>query len=91
MPAPKADALVKSVKTLLAEREAVTAKERELVKTLNGVLNQMGYQVVPLSAQAASARGRRRRRKAGRRAGRKPRRPRKAGARRRGRPAKARS
>jgi len=32
MPAPKADALVKSVKTLLAEREALTAKERELVK-----------------------------------------------------------
>lgn len=87
MPQRKADALVKSVQALLAEREAVTAKERELVKTLNTVLNKMGYQVVPLSGSAAPARGRRR--QAVRRAGRRPGRPAKARARRRGRrPAK---
>lgn len=91
MPARKADALVKSVKALLAEREALTAKERELVKTVNTVLNKMGYQVVPLGGSAAPARGRRRRRRAVRRAGRKPGRPAKARARRRGRPAKAQS
>lgn len=87
MPAPKADTLVKSVKALLAEREALTAKERELVKTVNTVLGKMGYQVVPLSGSAAPARGRRRRR-AGRRPGRKPGRPARARARRRGRPPK---
>lgn len=71
MPAPKADALVKSVKALLAEREALTAKERELVRTVNSVLNKMGYRVVPLSGSTAPARGRRGRR-AGRRPGRTP-------------------
>jgi len=83
MPQRKADALVKSVQALLAEREAVTAKERELVKTLNTVPNKMGCQIVPLSGSAAPARGRRRRR-AVRRAGRGPGRPAKARARRRG-------
>lgn len=32
---PNADTLVKSVKRLLAERVALTAKERELVRSLN--------------------------------------------------------
>lgn len=84
MPDHKADALVKSVKALLAEREAVTAKERELVKTLNAVLNRMGYEVVPVSGQAVGPRGRRRRR-VGRRPGRKPGRLAKARGPRRGR------
>lgn len=81
---PKPDALVKSVKALLAEREATTAKERELVRSLNGVLNKIGYQVVPLGRSATPG-GRRRRRRTVPRADGKPGRPTRARARRRGR------
>ena len=37
MPQRRADAVVQLVKVLLAEREAVTAKERELVRSLKPV------------------------------------------------------
>jgi hypothetical protein len=46
---PKTDALVKSVEHLLAEREAVATKEKELIDGLNAVLAKMGYQVVATS------------------------------------------
>jgi hypothetical protein len=46
----KTDALVKSVETLVAEKLAVTAKEKELVDGLNAVLSKMGYQVVETTA-----------------------------------------
>ena len=46
----KTDALVKSVETLVAEKMAVTAKEKELVDGLNAVLSKMGYRVVTTAA-----------------------------------------
>jgi hypothetical protein len=61
---PKTDALVKSVEHLLAEREAVATKEKELIDGLNAVLAKMGYQVV-----ATNAVPQRQRRPAGRRRG----------------------
>jgi hypothetical protein len=47
---PKTDALVKSLETLVAEKIAVTAKEKELVDGLNAVLSKMGYRVVAATA-----------------------------------------
>ena len=53
----KADALVKSVKVVLAERAVVTAKERELVRSVKAVLNKIGYQVLPLGGLPRSPAG----------------------------------
>jgi hypothetical protein len=47
---PKTDARVKSVGHLLAEREAVATKEKELIDGLNAILAKMGYQVVATNA-----------------------------------------
>jgi len=58
------DALVRSVEALLAEKRAVSAKERELIGTLNRLLAPMGYAVVARGAAAPAAAGRRRRRAA---------------------------
>jgi hypothetical protein len=41
----KTDALVKSPESLLAEKQAVTSKEKEFVDGLNAVLSKMGYRV----------------------------------------------
>lgn len=68
MPDPRANALMKAVEALLAEKRAVAEKEREFVDGLNRVLTEMGYQVAQRSAGGASGRPRRRRR--GRRPGR---------------------
>jgi colicin import membrane protein len=54
----KTDALVKSVETLVAEKLAVTAKEKGLIDALNAVLAKMGYRVVAATA-VAKRRGRR--------------------------------
>jgi hypothetical protein len=43
----KIDARVKSVETLVAEKLAVTAKEKGLIDALNAVLSKMGYRVTP--------------------------------------------
>ena len=56
---PKADALVKSVESLVAEKEAVAAKEKELIDSLNAALGKMGYKVVSSDAGPVR-RGRRR-------------------------------
>ncbi|MGH7255974.1 MAG: hypothetical protein ACREI3_09370 [Nitrospirales bacterium] len=53
----KTDALVKSVETLVAEKLAVTAREKELIDGLNAVLSKMGYRVVA-SAAVPKRRGR---------------------------------
>jgi hypothetical protein len=42
----KTDALIKSLESLVAEKQAVTSKEKELVDGLNAVLSKMGYRVV---------------------------------------------
>lgn len=54
----KADALVKLVEGLVAEKDALAAKERELVEALNAALAKMGYHVVPTAGGTA---GRKRR------------------------------
>lgn len=88
----RGNALAQSVRSLLAEKRELQAKERGLMKLLNGALTKIGYKVVPASAAASD--GRRRRKGRRRRPGRPPGRPRKAPAlagrtRKRGRPAKS--
>ena len=46
----KTDALVKSLELLVAEKQAVTAKEKELIDGLNAVLSKMGYRVIAATA-----------------------------------------
>ena len=53
VPDMKPETLVKSVDDLLAERQAVVEKERELVQSLNGALRKMGYEVVPVDGGVA--------------------------------------
>jgi hypothetical protein len=43
---PKEDDLLKSVESLLAEKQAVAAREKKLIEDLNAVLGKMGYRVV---------------------------------------------
>ncbi len=50
MAEPKTAALVKSLEGLVAEKQAVTSKEKELVDGLNAVLSKMGYRVVAATA-----------------------------------------
>ena len=50
MAEPKTAALVKSLEGLVAEKQAVTSKEKELVDGLNAVLSKMGYRVVATAA-----------------------------------------
>ena len=84
----KLDTLVKAVENLLTEKQAIAAKEQELITTLNGVLKKMGYQVVALEVPRRGRRGRPPGEADGRRRRRGPGRPPKAGAKRRGRPPK---
>jgi hypothetical protein len=53
----KTDALVKSVESFVAERQAIAAREKELIDGLNAVLAKMGYRVVA-EAGAPKRRGR---------------------------------
>jgi hypothetical protein len=46
----KTDALVKALEGLVAEKQAVTSKEKELIDGLNAVLSKMGYRVVAATA-----------------------------------------
>jgi hypothetical protein len=48
---------VKSLESLVAEKQAVTSKEKELIDGLNAVLGKMGYRVVA-SATVPKRRGR---------------------------------
>ena len=84
----KTDALVKSVESLVAEKVAVTAKEKELIDGLNAVLSKMGYRVV-----ASTAMPKRRGRPPGSATGKRRGRPPGSGMKRRGpgRPAKGKS
>jgi hypothetical protein len=54
------ETLVKTMESILEEREASQAKEKEAVESINAVLQRMGYQIVPLHQEA------RRRQKRGR-------------------------
>src|SRR5258708_7091353 len=42
------ETLVKTMESILEERIASQAKEKEAVESLNAVLQRMGYQIVPL-------------------------------------------
>lgn len=98
----RTDSFLASVEALLSEKEALAATERRLIGTLNSVLNKIGYQVLPVGAEAPGATIRRARgRPRVRRVGGKPVGPQKSsdrpcgrapkvGARRRGRPPKER-
>ncbi len=62
MPALRTDAFVKTVESLLSEKQAVAERETELVSSLNRVLTEMGYEVVPRRSGRATGRRRRERR-----------------------------
>ncbi|MFQ5897772.1 MAG: hypothetical protein ACE5JN_05940 [Candidatus Methylomirabilia bacterium] len=81
----RADAFVRSVRSLLAERQAVALKEKDLVSSLNAVLNKIGYQVVGLDARARAGKAGRPAKRARRSRGRRPGRPPTVRARRRAR------
>jgi hypothetical protein len=52
MAGPKTDALVKSVQRLVAERQAVAAREKQLVLRLGAALMKIGYRVMPMDSGA---------------------------------------
>ena len=55
MAEPKEDGLVKSVENLLAEKQAIAAREKKLIEDLNAVLGKMGYRVVSTRTGAHTA------------------------------------
>ncbi len=46
MPDPEENGLVKSVESLLADKQAMVAREKKLIDDLNAALGKMGYRVV---------------------------------------------
>ncbi len=53
MAEPEEDGLVKCVKSLLADKQAMAAREKKLIEDLNAALGQMGYRVVSTKATGA--------------------------------------
>ena len=51
----KEDSLVKSVESLLADKQAIVAREKKLIEDLNAALGKMGYRVVSTKAGSADA------------------------------------
>ena len=47
----KDDGLVKSVESLLADKQAIAAREKKLIDDLNTALGKMGYKVVATGAK----------------------------------------
>jgi hypothetical protein len=41
------------METIISEKEAAIAKERQAIEQLNGILNRLGYRIVPLEQTAA--------------------------------------
>lgn len=58
MAEPKEDGLVKSVEGLLADKQALAAREKKLIEDLNVVLGKMGYHVVANKSSHATGTGR---------------------------------
>ena len=48
----KDDGLVKSVESLIADRQALAVREKKLIDDLNTSLGKMGYKVVPIGTGA---------------------------------------
>ena len=44
--------LVKCVQSLLADKQAMAAREKKLIEDLNAALGKMGYRVVPTKGNA---------------------------------------
>ena len=42
------ETLIRTMESILEEREASRTKEKEAIESLNAVLQRMGYQIVPL-------------------------------------------
>lgn len=58
MAEPKEDGLVRSVEGLLADKQALVAREKKLIEDLNAVLGKMGYRVVANKTAAGAGTGR---------------------------------
>jgi hypothetical protein len=52
------ETLVKTLESILEEREASQGKEKNAIESLSAVPHRMGYQIVPLHEDARSRRGR---------------------------------
>lgn len=55
MAQPDESDLVKSVESLLADKQAMAAREKKLIENLNAALGKMGYRVVPTKTDGAHA------------------------------------
>lgn len=67
MAGPKIDSVVKSIDAFFAEKQALEEKQKSLIDSLNGLLAEMGYKIVPINSVGLDGRrGRRRGRKPGR-------------------------
>lgn len=58
MPQPEEGDLVKSVESLLAEKQAIAGREKKLIEDLNTALGKMGYRVVPTKTADGTPSGR---------------------------------
>jgi len=52
----KSEAVLKALEDLLAEKQVVGKKERELVQALNSALRKMGYEVVAIHSAKPAVR-----------------------------------
>lgn len=50
MPQGDESNLVKSVESLLADKQAMAAREKKLIEDLNSALGKIGYRVVPTNS-----------------------------------------
>ena len=48
---------MKSVESLLADKQAIAAREKKLIDDLNAALGKMGYKVVPTARKTRQASG----------------------------------
>lgn len=58
MAEPEENGLVKSVESLLADRQAITDREKKLIADLNAALGKMGYRVVKAGGETPKKPGR---------------------------------
>ena len=56
MAEPEENGLVKSVESLLADKQAIAEREKKLIEDLNAALGKMGYRVVPNTGSPQTAR-----------------------------------
>ena len=54
MPDPEENGLVKCVESLLADKQAMAARETKLIQELNAALEKMGYRVLPIKPASST-------------------------------------